>query len=64
MMEKISEVFKTGVHDTEANFVTKAGKKIPYYFKAVLITYEGRPCLLEVELILQNANWLKKKHAG
>ena len=34
------------INDTDANLLTKDGKKIPYFFKAVLIDYEGGPCLL------------------
>lgn len=44
--ERIVGVFEHGVNDAEANFVTKEGKKIPYYFKAVQMAYEGKPCLL------------------
>ncbi|MEO5564593.1 MAG: PAS domain S-box protein, partial [Chitinophagaceae bacterium] len=44
--ERITGVFEKGVNDAEANFITKDGKKIPYYFKAVLLQYEGGPCLL------------------
>jgi signal transduction histidine kinase len=34
------------VHAIEANLTGKDGAQTPYYFKAVLLTYEGRPCLL------------------
>lgn len=44
--ERIKGVFEKGSNDAEANFVTKSGNRIPFYFKAVLITYEGNPCLL------------------
>ncbi len=44
--ERIMGVFEKGVNDAEANFLTKSGEKIPYYFKAALISYEGKPCLL------------------
>ncbi len=44
--ERIAEVFVKGVNDAEARFITKTGELIPYYFKAVLINYEGGPCLL------------------
>jgi len=44
--ERIEGVFQKGVNDADANFLTKTGQKIPYYFKAVLINYEGGPCLL------------------
>lgn len=44
--ERIKGVFEKGVNDADANFLTKSGDKIPYYFKAVLMHYEGKPCLL------------------
>ena len=44
--ERIEGVFQKGVNDADAHFLTKTGEKIPYYFKAVLINYEGGPCLL------------------
>ncbi|MBL7738423.1 MAG: PAS domain S-box protein [Chitinophagaceae bacterium] len=43
---KIRTVFEKGVSDAQANLMTKTGDNISYYFKAVLIHYEGRPCLL------------------
>ncbi|HKO80758.1 MAG TPA: PAS domain S-box protein, partial [Chitinophagaceae bacterium] len=43
---RIEGVFLKGINDAEANFLTKSGKLIPYYFKAVMINYEGKPCLL------------------
>ncbi len=43
---RIQTVFEKGINDAEANFLTKSGKKIPHYFKAVLLNYEGKPCLL------------------
>jgi PAS domain S-box-containing protein len=44
--ERIEGVFAKGINDAEAQFVTKTGGKIPYYFKAVLLEYNGGPCLL------------------
>ncbi len=43
---RISGVFDKGMNDAEADFFTKEGQRIPYYFKAVLLEYEGKPCLL------------------
>ncbi|HEX7847500.1 MAG TPA: PAS domain S-box protein [Chitinophagaceae bacterium] len=43
---QIMGVFEKGMNDAEASFLTKTGGKIPYYFKAVLLNYEGKPCLL------------------
>ena len=44
--KKIEGVFQHGINDAEALFMNKNGDKIPYYFKAVLLNYEGEPCLL------------------
>ncbi len=44
--DRIKGVFEKGVNDAEVPFYTKDGKKVPYYFKAVRIMYEGKPCLL------------------
>jgi len=43
---RIEGVFLKGINDAEASFLTKKAEKIPYYFKAVLINFEGKPCLL------------------
>ena len=44
--KRIEDVFINGVNDAEAGFLTKSGNRIPYYFRAVSIDYEGQPCLL------------------
>lgn len=43
---RIEGVFVKGINDAEASFLTKSGKLVPYYFKAVMINLEGKPCLL------------------
>jgi PAS domain S-box-containing protein len=43
---RIQTVFLEGENDAQADFVTKSGVKIPYYFKAVKIIFQGEPCLL------------------
>jgi len=44
--ERIGNVFKDGQSDAEADFVSRDGSKRRYYFKAVRIDYDNRPCLL------------------
>jgi len=44
--DRIEGAFLKGINDAEANFLTKSGKQVPYYFKAVMINFEGKPCLL------------------
>lgn len=43
---RIATVFEKGANDAEANFLSKTGERTAYYFKAVLIEYNGMPCLL------------------
>lgn len=43
---RITQVFETGTGDAEACFTTKTGERIPYYFKAVRMEYDGKQCLL------------------
>ncbi len=46
VVERIQSIFQQGINDTDANLITKEGRKIPYFFKTVMIDYEGGPCLL------------------
>lgn len=43
---KIKDIIVDGLDDAEAGFVTKDHTRIPYYFKAIGITYENQKCLL------------------
>lgn len=46
MEQRIANVFSEGVSDAEADFIFKNGDRKPYYFKAILVDFEGRRCLL------------------
>jgi PAS domain S-box-containing protein len=46
IIERIEEVSTKGTSDMEADFVTKAGLRIPYYFTAKAASYEDKPCLI------------------
>jgi PAS domain S-box-containing protein len=46
VVARIQSIFQKGINDTDANLITKDGRKIPYFFKTVMIEYEGGPCLL------------------
>lgn len=46
--ERIGEVFEKGESDAEADFVTKAGKRIPYYFTGMRTDIGGSICLVGV----------------
>ena len=48
MIDKIASVFQHGKDSVEADFVTKQGNRIPYYFNGLLINYEGEDCLVGV----------------
>ncbi|TDX01431.1 PAS domain S-box protein [Dinghuibacter silviterrae] len=48
LRQKIGSVFDTGEDAVQANFLTKSGVKIPYFFTGKAITYEDEPCLLGV----------------
>lgn len=48
LTEKISNVFITGEDNVQANFLTKSGEKIPYYFTGIAIEYENGKCLMGV----------------
>jgi PAS domain S-box-containing protein len=45
---RIKSVIEQGSADVEANFFTKSGKKIPFYFNGWKLQYEGKPCLIGV----------------
>ena len=46
VQENFAKTLLEGKAQFEANFVTKTGEKIPYYFTGLLVEYEGNPCLL------------------
>jgi two-component system sensor histidine kinase UhpB len=46
IQDRIIGVFTQGLNDAQANFYTKSGELIPYYFKAALVSYDGKPCLI------------------
>ncbi len=48
MQQRSRKVFANGSGDAEANFTTKAGKKIPFYFTGLRMQYEGKPSLLGI----------------
>ncbi|MBS4064409.1 MAG: PAS domain S-box protein [Chitinophagaceae bacterium] len=48
--KKIKNVFVTGEDFAEANFVTKSGERIPYFFTGRSIEYNGELCLMGVGL--------------
>lgn len=46
LTEKINNVFVSGSDEVEANFLTKSGKKIPYYFNGFAVNINGEDCLI------------------
>lgn len=48
MKEKVSNVFKNGEDNVEAELLLKNRETIPYYFTGLAIAYEGQTCLMGV----------------
>jgi PAS domain S-box-containing protein len=48
LTRKIANVFISGEDQVEAHFLTKSGRKIPYFFTGKAIHYEDETCLLGV----------------
>lgn len=46
IIERVGKVFEEGSANAEADFISKDGSRRPYYFKAVRIDYDNKPCLL------------------
>lgn len=44
--KRIKEVFTKGISDAEAYFVTKSGKRIPYFFTGARIDVDNKACLV------------------
>lgn len=43
---RIGDVFQKGTAEAEAHFLSKDGRRTPFYFTGSYIEYEGQPCLL------------------
>ena len=46
LVKKLEEGFELGQAEMETNILTKYGKKIPFYFTAMMIDIEGKPFLI------------------
>lgn len=46
--ERIREVFRTGVSTVEAPFLSRDGRKTPYFFTGRLVSFGGEDCLVGV----------------
>ena len=46
LVKKLEEGFELGQAEMETNILTKYGKKIPFYFTAMMIEIEGKPFLI------------------
>jgi PAS domain S-box-containing protein len=44
--DRISEVFTTGRSEVEATFITRDGRRVPYYFNGIAIEFENQLCLI------------------
>ncbi|MEO6613400.1 MAG: PAS domain S-box protein [Chitinophagaceae bacterium] len=45
-LKKVIETFQKGSAELEANFLTKSGEKIPYFFTGHSVIYGGATCML------------------
>ncbi len=48
LSERIHDVFATGISEAEANFVSKDGRRTPYYFTGIRTQIDDKACLLGV----------------
>jgi PAS domain S-box-containing protein len=46
VQENFTKVMLEGKSQFEANFVTKHGDKVPYFFTGLRVEYKGNPCML------------------
>lgn len=46
IIQRIQGVFEKGQNDAEANLLHKNGSKVPHYFRAIKMEYDGKQCLL------------------
>lgn len=61
LSERIENVFLSGEDNVEANFLTKNGSKIPYYFTGAAINYKGEECLLGVGIDISEQKKIEKE---
>ncbi|MEO6540909.1 MAG: PAS domain S-box protein, partial [Ferruginibacter sp.] len=66
LSERIRKVFVEGYAELEAPFLTKDGRKIPYYFNGISINYNDKPCLMGVGIDVseQKKAEQEKEHAN
>tara|TARA_R110000868_G_scaffold408293_3_gene690964 strand:+ start:31956 stop:35024 length:3069 start_codon:yes stop_codon:yes gene_type:complete len=62
LKQKIENVFISGEDNVEANFVSKDGSKVPFYFTGASINYKGEECLLGVGINISEQKEAEKKH--
>ncbi len=48
MIERSKKVFQLGAGDAEASFISKEGKKIPFYFTGMRMLFENKPSILGI----------------
>jgi PAS domain S-box-containing protein len=65
MIEATRKVYKEGYNETEAEVVTKSGRRLLYYLNGISVTYEGKPCLLGsgIDLTAREAAQRKMKES-
>ena len=48
LLDKLKEIVQKGKIEFEGNFLSKEGKRIPYFFKGWKIHYEGNSCIIGI----------------
>lgn len=61
LAQKIANVFEAGEDYVEADFITKSGEAIPYYFTGVTIEYEGETCLMGVGIDISETAMIQEE---
>jgi PAS domain S-box-containing protein len=58
---RIQEVFDRGASDVEADFLTKDGRRLPYYFTGVTAQIDGQPHLVGVGIDISERKQAEEK---
>lgn len=62
--ERIQDVFSRGESAVEANFVTKQGEAIPYFFTGRRVPFDGQDCLVGVGIDVSDRRYAESQLAA
>lgn len=60
--QRIGIAFTEGYADAEIGFMTKDGRKIPYFVNGISVTYEGKKCLMGVGIDITERRKVEEKN--